>query len=702
MALTSTLIEDFEWGTLNSNKWSTSISSDASKVSVSSLALVISHIATAAYNGIIAATTYDLTASSFYVQLVDAGNQSLTSHEAILGLQLDANNQVWFTVSGGNVSAYKKVASVQTQVGSSIAYNSTTHAWLRIREASGTIYWDTSSDGTNWTNRWSLVNPFAITSIKPYMQSGCWQTEVSGSSATFDNFNLQPGELQLSWSDYTWNKRIQYGDPQYNGQWSHSNVAVNAQGEMVLSLTNSGSSPVGAEIFSVQRGFGYGTYTCTINTRVDNLHKAVVVGGMFTFDFTRPPHYAEIDMGEVRDYASQPNTRVLYSHTWNNRGSNTFVTNHRDVTSDTIRTYQTIWSPEMIVFNCYEGDSTNGTLISRYVHTDNVPIPGQERVHFNVWVQNANTPSGATAIDVKLKSFSFSPFKRTIVGSSAFTTSFGMNYYHESMGYVARSDAQIRTDLEAIKLFTNKVKIYHNPYTNNGGVLTGVSLTYCQTITRIAKELGMTVAWVVNVDNSGGYLTDANWSDYVTKVQDDANYAASAGADEFFIGNEIAAHNNGDAGFTDLPTRIKALFSSTTFSGVKSYQAISSEKDSWISSGLGSMPKISFNVYSNEVDFNSIIQQLYDEFGDNLEIGEFSTSSGFETDAGTDQWKWYSLLKRRVEIMNNIGIKRAYVFEWRTSSTSLYGFAFLKKDDEYPNVNIAVQSIYMGRPFLTL
>src|SRR3546814_13199339 len=35
----------------------------------------------------------------------------------------------------------------------SLAYDSTNHAWRRIREDSGTLFWDTSADALGWPNR---------------------------------------------------------------------------------------------------------------------------------------------------------------------------------------------------------------------------------------------------------------------------------------------------------------------------------------------------------------------------------------------------------------------------------------------------------------------------------------------------------------------------------------------------------------------
>ncbi len=54
-------------------------------------------------------------------------------------------------------SGYFDAASVD------ITYNATTHAFLRLRETGGNLYWDTSPDGTTWTNRRTLATPAWIT-----------------------------------------------------------------------------------------------------------------------------------------------------------------------------------------------------------------------------------------------------------------------------------------------------------------------------------------------------------------------------------------------------------------------------------------------------------------------------------------------------------------------------------------------------------
>lgn len=44
-----------------------------------------------------------------------------------------------------------------------ITYNATTHKFLRVREDGTNVYWDTSPDGTTWTNRRTLATPAWVT-----------------------------------------------------------------------------------------------------------------------------------------------------------------------------------------------------------------------------------------------------------------------------------------------------------------------------------------------------------------------------------------------------------------------------------------------------------------------------------------------------------------------------------------------------------
>lgn len=74
----------------------------------------------------------------------------------------------------------------------SIAYDSTDHAWLRIREDTGTLFWDTSADGLSWTNRRSTASPAWVSDTDLEMQLIAHRDSGTPDFAEFDSFNVIP------------------------------------------------------------------------------------------------------------------------------------------------------------------------------------------------------------------------------------------------------------------------------------------------------------------------------------------------------------------------------------------------------------------------------------------------------------------------------------------------------------------------------
>ena len=72
-----------------------------------------------------------------------------------------------------------------------IAYNSTTHRWLRLRESAGTVYWDTSPDGTTWTNRRTATTPAWVVDAVDQCRLDLWAHRDAGATdyAAYDNVN---------------------------------------------------------------------------------------------------------------------------------------------------------------------------------------------------------------------------------------------------------------------------------------------------------------------------------------------------------------------------------------------------------------------------------------------------------------------------------------------------------------------------------
>lgn len=242
----------------------------------------------------------------------------------------------------------------------------------------------------------------------------------------------------------------------------------------------------------------------------------------------------------------------------------------------------------------------------------------------------------------------------------------GMDYYHESMGYIRLTDAQLISDLQQIKHVMNQLKVYHNPYN-------AASLGYVMHIVRIAKARHMYVVWTENDDTTT--LTDANWDEYSRAVIADAAQAASAGANEFLVGNEISLHNNGDHEYSDeqLPSRIKQLVMDckTNFPGSKGYEDGWFKSDSWHRATLGPLDKIYFTLYEPWHTFKTEMDSIVSYFGKRAEIGELGTMTTEGQLHYSDQ-DWTRELMRRYDYARQKGIT-VWLFTFRETTNDGYG-----------------------------
>ena len=248
----------------------------------------------------------------------------------------------------------------------------------------------------------------------------------------------------------------------------------------------------------------------------------------------------------------------------------------------------------------------------------------------------------------------------------------GMDYYHESMGYLGRTDAEIDSDLAQIQLVTHKLKVYYNPFPHLSE--TGIDpLEIVKNIVRKAKARKMYVVWTENDDNVT--LTDATWGQYAKKVIADAAEAHSVGADEFLVGNEISLHNNGDPGFNDinLPGRIKQLVidCQTNFPGIKGYEEGWYKSESWHNATLGPLNKIYFSLYESWHNFKADLDRVVTYFGKKAEVGELSTmaTKGALND---NEEEWARELMRRYDYARQKGIM-TWLFAFRETHNDGFG-----------------------------
>lgn len=184
---TEVLTDNFNDNSIDTAKWTTT---DAGQISETSQQLQITTKLAGGYFDLLSVNFYNLTSSYVLAQIVNAGNQSL-GLEAVIYAKIDDNNKVYWTIIGNVISAYKIVSGVKTAVRNDTGYNSSVHKFFRIRESSGTTYWDYSTDGVTWTNYTSTANPIDPTAVYVALQAGTYQAEASTSTVIFDDFNIQ-------------------------------------------------------------------------------------------------------------------------------------------------------------------------------------------------------------------------------------------------------------------------------------------------------------------------------------------------------------------------------------------------------------------------------------------------------------------------------------------------------------------------------
>ncbi|GGX98459.1 hypothetical protein [Streptomyces fructofermentans] len=77
-----------------------------------------------------------------------------------------------------------------------LTYNATAHAWIRVRETGGQILWDTSPDGTTWTNRRTATSPAWVGDPTAQLQLISHRDTGIDDYAEFDFLNTAAGSTQ--------------------------------------------------------------------------------------------------------------------------------------------------------------------------------------------------------------------------------------------------------------------------------------------------------------------------------------------------------------------------------------------------------------------------------------------------------------------------------------------------------------------------
>ncbi len=156
----------------------------------------------------------------------------------------------------------------------------------------------------------------------------------------------------------------------------------------------------GASVVSERQGWGYGTYQWTIDSRIDGFHPSTVVG-LFTYEAGAPGNREiDIEIGRFGD-GGKPQNMVVGRY-----DDNGLVARTWRIGDEAPTVHAFTWQPGWVQW--VTRDEATGEIL----HSSGAPtpvIPGNERVHMNLWVCCNSAPDRPQ--HVVISDFTFIPFE---------------------------------------------------------------------------------------------------------------------------------------------------------------------------------------------------------------------------------------------------------------------------------------------------
>ncbi len=185
--------------------------------------------------------------------------------------------------------------------------------------------------------------------------------------------------------------------------FSKANVSVDSAGLHLRIARDASGRWTTSEVIA-PTSLGYGTYTFTVATRLDQLDPNVVLG-LFTWSDKAPYAHREIDYEAARwGSATDPTNSQFVVQPYDKL--NHLVRFTAPAVARTIQ--QFTWRAGSVSFVSKRLD-TNAEVYS-YTYTGaDVPRPGDERVHLNLWLFGGAAPTNNLPVEVIVESFAFVP-----------------------------------------------------------------------------------------------------------------------------------------------------------------------------------------------------------------------------------------------------------------------------------------------------
>lgn len=227
--------------------------------------------------------------------------------------------------------------------------------------------------------------------------------------ASTDTVRLDTATRSFHWSGFDWLVRDSAGQRQGPGDNlfspSTDNVFVDTDGFLHLRITGSGATWNCAEL-QLYRTLGYGRYTFRSATACNPLDANAVLG-LFTWsDGDADPNFREIDIEWSRwGDAGDPTNAQFVVQPYEPAGHLQRITVPAAVSE---LTQGFAWRPTGVDFFANaNGYAAAWTYPPAGTATPNLPASRDEKIHFNLWLNNSAGPRNGQPAEVILRSFSF-------------------------------------------------------------------------------------------------------------------------------------------------------------------------------------------------------------------------------------------------------------------------------------------------------
>lgn len=198
-AVFADLQDDFDDNVVDTTKWSDNYNTGPGglPVETGARARVPADTGFAAYAS---APIYRLEDSHAFAQVFPPpGAGMVEAYSQLLILSNVAGTQIVFEIDAAtNLLLMTMHVDFVDESGQTIPYDTVEHAWLRILEDGGTLHWDTSPDGREWTTRHTDTAPAWVSDndLQVQLLAHCSPTVTGGGPtgefAEFDSFNITP------------------------------------------------------------------------------------------------------------------------------------------------------------------------------------------------------------------------------------------------------------------------------------------------------------------------------------------------------------------------------------------------------------------------------------------------------------------------------------------------------------------------------